>query len=314
MVLILSIILVPILTVAIAAFFLRKHVAPARLVEQLGPAVNVDGGTPIVFGDGPARESPLLGALHKMGRMIPASPQQSKYSLNQLTIAGFRSDSAFEIYLGLRLVSALVFFFLVLILMKDQLQDNGALKILLIVFSAFLGYTLPSFGLGMLVKRRLRSLRRALPDALDLLVVCVEAGLGLDQALQNVTHELTSAHKEICEEFTLMLLEMRAGKRRNDALKSLSDRTQEPELRRLVTTLTQSDRFGTSLGDALRAHSEFMRIRRRQDAEEKAAKVGVKLVFPIFFFILPSMLVVSIGPGLLQLIKGLMPMIKNFGT
>jgi tight adherence protein C len=162
------------------------------------------------------------------------------------------------------------------------------------------------------VKRRLRALRRALPDALDLLVVCVEAGLGLDQALQNVTSELASAHKEICDELTLMLLEMRAGKRRNDALKSLGERTQEPELRRLVTTLTQSDRFGTSLGDALRAHSEFMRVRRRQDAEEKAAKVGVKLVFPIFFFILPSMLVVSIGPGLLQLVNGLMPMLKSF--
>lgn len=312
MVLIFSIILVPILTVIIAALFMRKHVAPARLVEQLGPSMNVNNGNPVVFGEGPSRESPVIGVLHKMGRLIPASPQQSKYSLNQLTIAGFRSDSAFEIYLGIRLVSALVFFFLVLILMRNQLQDNGALKILLIVFSAFMGYTLPSFVLGWLVKRRLRNLRRALPDALDLLVVCVEAGLGLDQALQNVTTELTSAHKEICEELTLMLLEMRAGKRRNDALKSLGERTQEPELRRLVTTLTQSDRFGTSLGEALRAHSEFMRVRRRQDAEERAAKVGVKLVFPIFFFILPSMLVVSIGPGLLQLIKGLVPMLKGF--
>jgi len=312
MVLIVSIIIVPLLTVAIAALFMRKHVAPARLVEQLGPSVNVNGGNPVVFGEGQVRESPVIGMLHRMGRLLPASPQQSKYSQNQLTIAGFRSDSAFEIYLGIRLVSALTFFFLVLILLRDALQQNGMLKIVLIIFSAFIGYTLPSFGLGWLVKRRLRALRRALPDALDLLVVCVEAGLGLDQALQNVTSELAGAHKEICDELTLMLLEMRAGKRRNDALKSLGERTQEPELRRLVTTLTQSDRFGTSLGDALRAHSEFMRVRRRQDAEEKAAKVGVKLVFPIFFFILPSMLVVSIGPGLLQLINGLLPMLKSF--
>jgi tight adherence protein C len=312
MVLILSVILVPILTVAIAALFMRKHVAPARLVEQLGPSVNINGGNPVVFGEGVARESPVVSVLHKLGRLLPASPQQSKYSQNQLTIAGFRSDSAIEIYLGIRLVSALVFFFLVLLLLRDQLAQAGMLKVILIIFSAFLGYTLPSFGLGFLVKRRLRALRRALPDALDLLVVCVEAGLGLDQALQNVTSELASAHKEICDELTLMLLEMRAGKRRNDALKSLGERTQEPELRRLVTTLTQSDRFGTSLGDALRAHSEFMRVRRRQDAEEKAAKVGVKLVFPIFFFILPSMLVVSIGPGLLQLVNGLMPMLKSF--
>jgi tight adherence protein C len=314
MVLILSVILVPVLTVAIVAFLMRKHIAPARLMEQLGPSENVNNGNPVVFSDGPARKSPLIGLLHKMGGAVPASPQQSKYSLSQLGIAGFRSDSAFEIYLGIRLVSALMFFFLMLVLMKNQLQDNGVLKIVLIVFSAFVGYTLPSFALGRLVKRRLRNLRRALPDALDLLVVCVEAGLGLDQALQGVSTELASAHKDLCDELTLTLLEMRAGKRRNDALKTLGDRTQEPELRRLVTTLTQSDRFGTSLGEALRAHSDFMRVRRRQDAEERAAKVGVKLVFPIFLFILPSMLVVSIGPGLLQLIKGLMPMLKSFGT
>ena len=313
MILILSVILVPILTVAIAAIFMRKHVAPARLVEQLGPSVNINNGNPVVFGQAVTRKSPVISMLHRMGGMLPASPHQSKYSLTQLTIAGFRADSAFEIYLGIRLVSALCFFFIVLILLRDALQDNGVLKIVLIVFSAFMGYTLPSFGLGWLVKRRLRALRRALPDALDLLVVCVEAGLGLDQALQNVTTELSSAHKELCEELNQMILEMRAGKRRNDALKSLGERTQEPELRRLVTTLTQSDRFGTSLGEALRAHSEFMRVRRRQDAEERAAKVGVKLVFPIFLFILPSMMLVAAGPALLKIFTDLFPMMQNFG-
>ncbi len=145
------------------------------------------------------------------------------------------------------------------------------------------------------------------------MVVSVEAGLGLDQAIRSVSEQLKTAHKEICEELGLVTLEMRAGKRRSDALKNLADRTGEAELRKLVAILIQADRFGTSIADSLRTHSDFMRVRRRQDAEERAAKVGVKLVFPIFFFILPSMLVVAAGPGLLQIFKYLFPLMRNFG-
>jgi tight adherence protein C len=154
-------------------------------------------------------------------------------------------------------------------------------------------------------------LRLALPDGLDLMVVSVEAGLGLDQAVQNVGRELAVAHPELSEELSLVTLEMRAGKRRAEALRNLAVRTGEPELRKLTAILIQSDRFGTSMADALRTHSEFMRVRRRQEAEERAAKVGVKLVFPIFFFILPSILVVAAGPGILQVFKYLFPMMKG---
>jgi tight adherence protein C len=139
----------------------------------------------------------------------------------------------------------------------------------------------------------------------------MEAGLALDQATVNVARELEITHPEICEEFNLVSLEMRAGKRRVDALKNLAARTGEPEIRKLVATLVQADRFGASIADSLRTHSDFMRVRRRQDAEERAAKIGVKLVFPIFFFILPSMLVVAAGPGLLQLFKNLFPMMRQ---
>jgi tight adherence protein C len=144
------------------------------------------------------------------------------------------------------------------------------------------------------------------------MVVCMEAGLGLDQALVNVSRELAITHKEISEELGLVSLEMRAGKRRSEALKNLATRTGEAETRKLVATLVQADRFGTSIADSLRTHSDFMRVRRRQEAEERAAKVGVKLVFPIFFFILPSMLVVAAGPGLLQLFKHLFPLMRSF--
>ena len=152
----------------------------------------------------------------------------------------------------------------------------------------------------------------SLPDALDLLVVCVEAGLGLDQAISHVSRELHLTHRAISDELGLVTLEMRAGKRRAEALRNLADRTGEAELRKLIATLIQSDRFGTGIAEALRTHSDFMRVRRRQEAEERAGKVGVKLVFPIFFFILPSMLVVSAGPAMLQVFKYLFPMMENF--
>ena len=144
------------------------------------------------------------------------------------------------------------------------------------------------------------------------MVVSVEAGLGLDMAIQHVARELQVTHPELSEEMMLVTLEMRAGKRRADALRNLAERTGEAEVRKLVAILVQSDRFGTSMGESLRTHSDYMRTRRRQEGEERAAKVGVKLVFPIFFFILPSMLIVAVGPGILQIFKQLFPMMKNY--
>jgi tight adherence protein C len=162
-----------------------------------------------------------------------------------------------------------------------------------------------------MVSRRQDLLNAGLPDAIDLMVVSVEAGLGLDQAMLYVAKEMANAHPAVSEELHLVNLEIRAGQRRIDALRHLAQRTGEPELRKLVAILVQTDRFGTSIGEALRTHSEFMRVRRRQRAEERAAKVGVKLVFPIFFLILPAMLVVTTGPGLLQVFKFLLPMLRE---
>jgi tight adherence protein C len=310
MILFISIAFVPLLTLGIGIYAWRRHFGAARLVEQLGPPP-LPAATSVMIVDHTPRENIAVGLLHKLGRFVPSSSQETVSNGSLLTAAGFRSDSGVEIYLGIRVFTGLALF-VFMFLIRGSLPDNPVLRVVLILFGALAGYTLPSMVLARLIKRRKLKLRLALADALDLLVVCVEAGLGLDQSLQNVSSELASTHKELCEEFGMMLMEMRAGKRRMEALKSMAERTQEAELGRLVTTLTQSDRFGTSMGDALRSHSEFLRVRRRQEAEERAAKVGVKLVFPIFIFILPSMLVVSIGPGLLQLIQGLMPMLKDF--
>jgi tight adherence protein C len=126
-----------------------------------------------------------------------------------------------------------------------------------------------------------------------------------------VSRELEMSHPELSEEMALVIFEMRAGKRRAEALRNLAERTGEGEIRKLVAILVQNDRFGTSMGESLRTHSDFLRTKRRQEAEERAGKVGVKLVFPIFFFILPSMLIVAAGPGILQIFKYLFPMMKQ---
>jgi tight adherence protein C len=187
------------------------------------------------------------------------------------------------------------------------------LRVVFILASGGFGYYAPVIYLENLVKQRQQKLRVSLPDALDMMVISVEAGLGLDQALQHVGREIDHTHKELSEELGLVGLEMRAGKRRAEALRNLADRTGESELRKLVAILTQSDRFGTSMGESLRTHSDFMRLRRKQEAEERAAKVGVKLVFPIFIFILPSMMLVAAGPALLKVFQDLFPMMQNFG-
>jgi tight adherence protein C len=160
-------------------------------------------------------------------------------------------------------------------------------------------------------KRRQKLIRKGLPNALDLMVVCVESGLGLDQAIVQVAQELQFAHPEISQEIGLMNLEMKAGSRRADALRNLADRTGVEEVKKLVAVLIQADRFGTSIAQSLRGHSEFMRVQTRQMAEEKAAKLGVKLVFPIFFCILPSLFVVTVGPVLVRIVRDLIPMMLN---
>jgi tight adherence protein C len=160
-------------------------------------------------------------------------------------------------------------------------------------------------------KRRQKEIQRGLANGLDLLVVCVESGLGLDQAILQVSKELEHAHPEICEEFMLVNLELKAGKRRVEALRNLAERTSVDDLKKLVAVLIQADRFGTGVAQSLRAHADFMRVHARQVAEEKAAKLGVKLIFPIFFCILPSLFLVTVGPMAVKIVRELGPMMNN---
>lgn len=296
-----------ILALGIFLYGWARYLRPGRIYAQLADPFGPPPSVAV-----PGREM-LIRLADRIGRRIPCSPHDAAMVRKQLLAAGFRSDNAVHVYYGMRVFSAAAVLLAAISLREHCVSENPVLGTVLVVAGGFAGWALAAFILEKRIARRQERLRLSLPDALDLLVISVEAGLGLDQAILNVSRELELAHPELCEEFGLVSLEMRAGKRRLDALKQLAERTGEAEIRRLMAILMQSDRFGTSMADALRSHSDAMRVRRRQDAEERAGKVGVKLVFPIFFFILPSMLAVSAGPGLLQVFKHLFPMMRGFG-
>src|SRR5262249_22303274 len=184
-------------------------------------------------------------------------------------------------------------------------------KVFTILSATAAGFFGPNEYVRRMAKRRQKQISRGLPNALDLMVVCVESGLGLDQAILQVSKELDKAHPEISEEFGFVNLELKAGKRRLEALRNLGERSGVEDLKKLVAVLIQADRFGTSVAQSLRAHADFMRIQARQVAEEKAAKLDVKLIFPIFFCILPSLFVVTVGPVAVKIVRELIPMMSN---
>ena len=252
-----------------------------------------------------ARLQRVVGALKRLGQAVPHSPNEMGKLQQRLVRAGFRSHDAVIIFFGLRIGVALLLFGVLgsPILMRPSLPFALA--------AAGVGYLLPSMVLGRLEKRRQHRIRMGLPDGLDLLVVSVEAGLGLDQAIQRVGEEIAFAHKELSDELRLVNLELRAGKGRTDALRALADRTGVDDLSSLVAMLVQTDRFGTSVAQSLRVHAETMRTKRRQRAEEAAAKTGVKMVFPLVFCIFPAIWVVTIGPAAIKFVQVLMPMAEK---
>ena len=220
----------------------------------------------------------------------------------RLISAGYRGTDALVIFLGIRVGSALAGFALFMTPALGRPSLSTALV------ACGLAYLLPGMILARMAKRRQHRIRLGLPDALDLLVVSVEAGLGLDQALQRVGAELAFAHPDLCDELRLINLELRAGKARSEALHNLADRTGVDDVAALVAMLVQTDKFGTSVAQSLRVHSETLRTKRRQRAEEAAAKTGVKMVFPLVLCIFPAIYVVTLGPAAIQFMRVLGPM------
>jgi len=187
------------------------------------------------------------------------------------------------------------------------------LLILMLVASA-VGFYLPNLILSRIVERRQRALFEALPDALDLMTVCVEAGLGIDAAMMRVTEEIGVRSPDLRDEFALMLLELRAGAAREKALRNLAVRTGVEDIDALATMLIQADRFGTSMGDSLRVYTETLRMKRRLRAEEQAAKIALKLLFPLIFCIFPTLMVVLLGPAIINICRVLLPSMAGNGV
>jgi tight adherence protein C len=297
------------LMTVISVYGYRAYVRPSRIYDRVGGIA--DTGVHVETVAVKPRDI-VVRVIEQIGQQIPLSPADQTVTRRDLAMAGFKSEGCIQIFFGIKVIFCLVMFVFALML-RTHVTDNPVLRVVFLVAGTGLGYYAPGLYLESLVKKRHEKLRLGLPDALDMMVVSVEAGLGLDQALQYVSREIEHQHPDLSEEFGLVGLEMRAGKRRSEALKNLADRTGESELKKLVAILIQTDRFGTSMGESLRTHSDFMRLKRKQEAEERAAKVGVKLVFPIFLFILPSMMVVAAGPALLKVFQDLFPMMQNFG-
>jgi tight adherence protein C len=298
------------LAIVISMFGYKRYAKPGRFFERLGSEAVVDIGAHIDLTSQPTGNA-VVKIFQLIGEHVPISPQDVSLRRRFLIAAGFRSDLAVRVFYGIKVVLCITLFAAAFVF-RNQVSTVPMMRIMLLIGGAGMGFFIPNIMLEKMMDKRQERLRLSLPDALDLLVVSVEAGLGLDQAMLNVSRELITAHKELSEELRMVMLEMRAGKRRIDALRNLAERTGEAELRKLVAILVQTDRFGTSIADSLRTHSDFMRVRRKQQAEERAGKVGVKLVFPIFFFILPAMLIVAAGPGILQLFKHLFPLMKTY--
>jgi tight adherence protein C len=219
-----------------------------------------------------------------------------------LLAAGYREQNSVAILYGLKLISIVVV--TAIITGFEMMSPAGSwLRLAGATLGVLIGFRLPDYILSRQIKRRQKQLRLALPDALDLIVVCAEAGLTIDRSFRNVASQLAIAHSQLSDEFGLVTAEINAGLRRKDAMENLAARTQEPEIQKFVGVLSQADRFGTSMADALRTHAAYLRDNRRQDAEEKANKVGVKLIFPIFFFIMPCMLLVTMGPAAITIAR-----------
>ena len=256
----------------------------------------------VAVADPPAYDQMVVDALKRMGRAAPKSPSEMGKLQRRLVTAGYRSTEALVVFLGVRVAVAGVLFavFATPIVFRPNLMMAMA--------AAALGYLAPNIVLGRMARRRQHRIRLSLPDALDLLVVSVEAGLGLDQAIQRVSEELAFAHRDLCEELRLINFELRAGKPRTEALHNLGERTGVDDVASLVAMLSQTDKFGTSVAQALRVHSATLRTKRRQRAEEAAAKTGVKMVFPLVFCIFPAIWVVTLGPAVIKFIEVLVPM------
>lgn len=238
--------------------------------------------------------------VQKFETVIPKSRDEVNVIQQRLIRAGYRKESAVNYFYGAKVLVPIV---LCIVAFATGLVRQS--PFLVVIVALGLGFLLPDFWLGNLISKRQNNIRRGLPDVLDMLVICVEAGLSLDQATARTANELDVAHPDICDELNLVVLEQRAGVPRGDAWRHFAERSNVESVRNLVSVLVQTEKFGTSIAKTLRVHSDTLRTQRRQRIEELAAKTTVKLVFPLVLFIFPSLFLVTLGPAAITIMESM---------
>ncbi|MDX1980035.1 MAG: type II secretion system F family protein [Bryobacteraceae bacterium] len=263
-----------------------------------------EGGSDL-DGDGEESNKDLfLSVFHALGEYMPASKGGREAMQQRLHFAGYRFPAALKVYTGLKWGIGLLFAGL-LAIVATMNRDDGGMALAAGICGLGIGFLMPERFLDARIRSRNDRLRRAIPPALDLTVMALEAGQNLDQALLAASRGLRAMFPDLSNELIQVHLQMRASKARVEALTQMAERNSEPELRKLCLLLVESDRFGTSLAPTLRQHARHLRVRFRQGAQEAARKLTVKMVFPVFFLIFPSILVVTLGPAALTLVKHL---------
>jgi tight adherence protein C len=281
-------------TFMLATYFLRRSRGLDRRLRDIARA-ETDRPTPADLD----LARPAYGNLGRIARAIPKSPQEITRLRRRMTTAGFDQPEAAVLFalaeLGLPILAGAI----------TLLYFHSSRGLLFAAFAAALAYLVPGLWVSRRVARRKREIQNGLPDALDLLLVSLEAGAGMDQSIVKVSNELHRPYPALTTEFRRIVTEIRAGRPRSEALRQFAERTKVEDVRSLVLTMIQTDKFGTSVGQALRTHAEAARVKRRQRAEERAQKLGVKMVFPLVFCLFPAMFVIVLGPSVLRIIRTL---------
>lgn len=280
--------------------FYRPQSAATERLKRLGEKAPGPSGAPISIVDD-SNSSELAERLATpLSKLLPPSAAEAQKLQKQLMQAGIRSSSAPLTYRALQIISMAAFPAMVAVGCA-LLQRPINTAVLFILMAFVIGFFLPRYILRRMIRSRQQQIRWGLADALDLMVISIEAGLGLNAAMMKVAAELKEAHPDVSEEFELANLEIRVGRDREEALRNLADRTGVDDLRSLVAMLIQTDKFGTSIARAIRAFSDSLRVKRRQRAEQAAQKAAVKLLLPLACFLFPTLFIAILGPAALQL-------------
>jgi tight adherence protein C len=259
----------------------------------------------------PGAQAAVADVFRLIGEAMPGGQQGADAARQKLVVAGYRWPSAVSIFLGIKCATAAMLAGACVWAAVIFRPDVEPIQLFLAaICGAGFGFLVPERMLDRMAQKRVERLRRGLPAALDLMVLAIEAGQGLDAAILDTSRGLRATHPDLATEFTQLQLELRANTTRADALRNFAERSKDLELRKFANLLIDTDRFGTSLGPALKTHARYLRIRFRQIAQERARKVGVKLIFPVFFLIFPSVILVTLGPAVILIFTQMQHMLE----